>query len=394
MTIFWKNATAILCGAVVCAAAITWQAHRVKSNERKLAEAATACRARAEKGEAKAESELGSKYYYGQGVPQDYDEALRWCRKAADQGDAKGQYGVGYMNLYGFGVPRDEAEALRWFRKAADQGDAKAQTEVALMYDEGLGVTQDYAEALRWYRKAVDQSYAGAEYNLGNMYYYGHGVPQDYAEAVRWYGKAADQGDEYAQGFLHRNLRGMGTCRKISLSILFIGCSFFLIGSLVPGRNSRNGKQRTIIVPGLLGLSYLASDLLEFRYIGVLTPASVFCAFHFFKSLLAGSTVALLLQVVLPARVWPKVAKGAMGVFGVLFIGFNLFLIVIQKLRGTPWPLRACWGSNGDLLGMIAAFSLILWWMQRRAKFGQDNDDDVTLSGPNVETNNEDGLSV
>ena len=31
---------------------------------------------------------LGTMYYNGQGVPQDYAQAAYWYRKAADQGDA------------------------------------------------------------------------------------------------------------------------------------------------------------------------------------------------------------------------------------------------------------------------------------------------------------------
>src|SRR5258708_34225129 len=74
-----------------------------------------------------AQSDLGFRYFKGQGVPQDYAEAVRWYRKAAEKGDAKAQYGLGFMYREGQGVPQDYAEAVRWYRKAADQGDAKAQ---------------------------------------------------------------------------------------------------------------------------------------------------------------------------------------------------------------------------------------------------------------------------
>lgn len=38
----------------------------------------------AEKGDATAQSRLGWMYLYGQGVAQNYAEAMRWYRKAAD----------------------------------------------------------------------------------------------------------------------------------------------------------------------------------------------------------------------------------------------------------------------------------------------------------------------
>ena len=34
---------------------------------------------------------------FGQGVPLDYTEAVRWYRKAADQGYAKAEYNLGNM---------------------------------------------------------------------------------------------------------------------------------------------------------------------------------------------------------------------------------------------------------------------------------------------------------
>lgn len=36
-----------------------------------------------------AQFNLGLMYYKGQGVPQDYEEALRWFKEAAEQGDAQ-----------------------------------------------------------------------------------------------------------------------------------------------------------------------------------------------------------------------------------------------------------------------------------------------------------------
>ena len=43
---------------------------------------------KAEQGDAVAQFNLGVKYDNGQGVPQDYAEAVKWYRKAAEQGDA------------------------------------------------------------------------------------------------------------------------------------------------------------------------------------------------------------------------------------------------------------------------------------------------------------------
>jgi TPR repeat protein len=117
----------------------------------------------------------------------------------------------------GQGVPQDYSEAVRWFRKAADQGLAKAQHNIGGMYAKGHRVPQDYSEAVKWYRKAADQGYAGAQLNLGFLYANGFGVTQDYSVAVNWYGKAAEQG--YTLGpvrprvnILQRPGRSAGQC--------------------------------------------------------------------------------------------------------------------------------------------------------------------------------------
>ncbi len=48
-------------------------------------------KAKAEEGDAIAQSNLGFMYRQGQGVAQDFKEAVKWFQKAADQGDANGQ---------------------------------------------------------------------------------------------------------------------------------------------------------------------------------------------------------------------------------------------------------------------------------------------------------------
>ncbi|WP_304666925.1 tetratricopeptide repeat protein, partial [Neisseria bergeri] len=67
----------------------------------------------------------------------------------------------------GQGVRQDYAQAVQWYRKAAEQGYAGAQVNLGLMYEQGQGVRQDYAQAVQWYRKAAEQGYAGAQVNLG-----------------------------------------------------------------------------------------------------------------------------------------------------------------------------------------------------------------------------------
>jgi uncharacterized protein len=106
----------------------------------------------------------------------DYTTAMRLLRPLADRGDTKAQYNLGWMYDNGQGVARDYALALVWYRKAADLDNADAQYNLGLLYAHGQGVPQDYAQAVMWFRKSADLDNAYAQFDLGWMYAYGQGV--------------------------------------------------------------------------------------------------------------------------------------------------------------------------------------------------------------------------
>ncbi len=141
----------------------------------------------AKQGNAAAQHSLAVLYHFGQGVPQDDKEAVKWYRKAAEQGLSLAQHNLGFMYDKGRGVPQDYKEAVKWYRKAAEQGESLAQFKLGFMYSRGRGVPQDYKEAVKWYRKAAEQGVAQAQVNLGSMYFNGRGVPQDYVQAHKWF---------------------------------------------------------------------------------------------------------------------------------------------------------------------------------------------------------------
>ena len=133
-----------------------------------------------------------------------YDESLSDranidnCLVDAEQGNVSAQYNLGLMYGMGQGVAQDYKEAVKWYTKAAEQGYAKAQYNLGLMYNNGKGVVQDYKEAVKWYTKAAEQGFASAQYNLGLMYVMGQGVAQDYNSAHMWFNIAAANGDSDA----------------------------------------------------------------------------------------------------------------------------------------------------------------------------------------------------
>ena len=92
----------------------------------------------------------------------------------ADKGIAEAQINLGMMFESGQGVPQDFNEAIRWYLLAADQKLIKAQEKLNLLL-----------------KKAAEPQ---INLSLGMMFENGQGVPQDFNEAIRWYRLAADQG--------------------------------------------------------------------------------------------------------------------------------------------------------------------------------------------------------
>jgi TPR repeat protein len=71
-------------------------------------------------------------------------------RARAERGDAAAQYNLGVCYDDGEGVAQDHREAANWYRKSALQGYAEAQFTLGFCYQKGEGVMQDCAEAMNW----------------------------------------------------------------------------------------------------------------------------------------------------------------------------------------------------------------------------------------------------
>src|SRR5690625_886899 len=76
---------------------------------------------------------------------------------SAEYGNAQDQFNLGSMYFDGRWVEQDYRKAFQWFKKAADQGLASAQNILGYMYDNGLGVRQDYIKARQLYEQKTEQ---------------------------------------------------------------------------------------------------------------------------------------------------------------------------------------------------------------------------------------------
>lgn len=138
------------------------------------------------------------RYQTGDGVPRDYTKATKLYGKASDKGDARAETNLGVMALRGEGRTVNYSTAAAHFRKAADAGSAAAHYNLGLMHDSGIGFAHNPQAAVREYRMAAEQGLAEAQYRLAVMVERGYGTPADPREAKRLYEMAAVGGNTEA----------------------------------------------------------------------------------------------------------------------------------------------------------------------------------------------------
>ena len=117
----------------------------------------------------------------------------------AQWGKTTSQYELGLMYYKGQGVDQNYGEALKWFRLAARKGFDKAQYYLGLMYFEGRGVSPNFEVALYLFSKAANQGHAGAQFSLGEMYISGKGANKNFVAAYAWTSLAFDNGYDQAK---------------------------------------------------------------------------------------------------------------------------------------------------------------------------------------------------
>ena len=66
-------------------------------------------------------------YDTGEGIPQDYKQALKWYTKAAEQDYGKAQFNLGFMHVKGEGTPRNYIMARMFWNMASISGTENAK---------------------------------------------------------------------------------------------------------------------------------------------------------------------------------------------------------------------------------------------------------------------------
>ena len=149
-----------------------------------------------------------------------YSQAALWFRKSADNGNAFAMYRLGSLYFAGSGLPQDYGHAFKWFQRAANLGHVKAMHTIAVMYSDGQGTAKNGGEAINWYRKAAAKGNASSMYNLGIRNFTGDGLARDVRKAAHWFRQAAEHGNISAMhniAFMYR--QGLGVAKNPGKSV-------------------------------------------------------------------------------------------------------------------------------------------------------------------------------
>ena len=85
------------------------------------------------------------------GANDDANDFIAPVLAAADNGNATAQALVGTMYYYGYGLNQDYNKAFFWYELAAEFGEVSAQATLGRMYYLGHAVRQDLVQAHKWY---------------------------------------------------------------------------------------------------------------------------------------------------------------------------------------------------------------------------------------------------
>ena len=212
----------------------------------------SALRSRAEQGDSKAASDLGSSYLYN--PTPDYAEALRWYQKGAAGGDAAARLALGNMYFYGQGVTKDYAEAARWYQCP------KPDDQILSSCAEGTQVPLP-PEALKAFRKlkvcnlhggygtAIALSADGTPVYSVSCYEYAHG---EYLEVL--IGKVAEGWKELGSGYGFWNCHNLlplvsvhGGFRDVCLpNVCSLGTASGNKGCVPDIQDFRQGRYRSV----------------------------------------------------------------------------------------------------------------------------------------------------
>ena len=110
------------------------------------------------------------------GAKNDEEQFERVLIKA-NEGKSWAEELVGTFYYIGEGVTQNYKKAFEFYSRAAAQGEANSLNWVGTLYGKGEGVDQSHEQAFHFYSQSVEHGLPEAQYNLGCCYLNGHSPP-------------------------------------------------------------------------------------------------------------------------------------------------------------------------------------------------------------------------
>ena len=186
--------------------------------------------AQSEEGNPDAKFYLGSLYYIGRELKQDYSKAIELFKEASERGNIAATFNLGIIYAKGRGVEIDEKKAFEYYKKAAIEGLPQAQYNDALWLREGRVEDPKPVEAMEWFKVSSNKNFDRSLIELAKGYENGTAGRRDYREAVKLYRRARANEDNrdnspyfnstFYLGKLY--LRGLGVARDEKKGLRFI----------------------------------------------------------------------------------------------------------------------------------------------------------------------------
>ena len=170
-----------------------------------------AMEAKADKGDAQSQFELGLNLYHGDGIVSDKKKAAERFTQAAEQGHLGASALLGRMYLNGDTVTKDLVQGYRLLERAASRGSTLARADISeapkTMTPAQLAEASETARAFLGKKVALLETIATTgdgttQFKLGLMFYLGTEIFKDLDKAAQWFQKAGEQGHAEAPALL------------------------------------------------------------------------------------------------------------------------------------------------------------------------------------------------
>ena len=180
-----------------------WRKTALLIKQQKYQQAVTLLLPLAKSGDTESQTQLGSLYENGLGVPRNLDTARRWYESAAEQNYPRAQVNLGVLFQSGTGVSKDLTTAIYWFKKAVALNDPRAQAKLAYIYLAEPGYKQFENEAVELLKSSAEAGYQEAQFNFAMLLLEGErGITKDKTRATNLLKQSADQNNPAAMNVL------------------------------------------------------------------------------------------------------------------------------------------------------------------------------------------------